>query len=49
MNTPFPCSRCKNLYYDVMTQDDPNQECECMLDQKMGDNDCMYFEEYSGD
>jgi len=31
MNTPEPCDRCANLYYNCLYKDDPSYTAECRL------------------
>lgn len=43
MNTPEPCCGCELLYYNVMTEDDPNDMSdECKLGRTVGDVTCPY-------
>jgi hypothetical protein len=43
MNTPEPCDKCFNLYWDVMQEDDPSYSAECKLGLLMGNMDCEEF------
>ena len=44
MNTPKPCDTCKNLYWDVMSEDDPCSMAECKYGMPMGDMFCKGYE-----
>lgn len=46
MNTPEPCCKCGNFYYDCMTIESPNNYTECMDRSgkaKWGEKDCPQF------
>ena len=45
-NTPAPCNRCKHLYYDAMSKDDPNGLVECHLGAPLGVLTCPRYEDY---
>ena len=47
-NTPSPCDMCNNLYYDVMTKDDPTASSECLKKLEMGNEECPSFSQYKG-
>lgn len=44
MNTPSPCDKCNNLYWDLYEEEDPFGYAECTLKLKMGNEDCPKFE-----
>ena len=48
MNTPKPCDTCYHMYYDVMTEDDPGSESECIHDPpaEMGNMMCPYYKRH---
>lgn len=52
MNTPEPCCRCANLYWDCLREDDPSDMAECKLGLELGNPNCpkyKYWEERSED
>ena len=40
MNTPEPCCRCDNLYWNVLYEEDVSYGAECMVGLPMGDCRC---------
>lgn len=46
MNTPNPCDKCINLYYDPMCKDDPSYMAECKFNLILGNIKCKKFEHY---
>lgn len=43
MNTPPPCDRCRHLYADCLSEDDPDYEAECFVGGVIGDVNCPMF------
>ena len=43
MNTPEPCDKCVNLYYDPIQKDDPLYTAECKLKLPLGVMECKKY------
>lgn len=46
MNIPHPCDKCKHLYVDCMSEDDPSGYIECKKELAPKKGKCKGFQHY---